>query len=68
MGPDGLFMVHTLGAFDEVRCLKADGTWRTIMQLDGSIQALAVTDERLWLIAMLGAEAAGAGLFQSENK
>ena len=28
MGPDGLFMVHTLGAFDEVRCLKADGTWR----------------------------------------
>ena len=54
MGPDGLFMVHTLGAFDEVRCLKADGTWRTIMQLDGSIQALAVTDEKLWLIAMLG--------------
>ena len=46
--------VHTLGAFDEVRCLKADGTWRTIMQLDGSIQALAVTDEKLWLIAMLG--------------
>ncbi|WP_279122237.1 alpha/beta hydrolase family protein [Holdemania filiformis] len=54
MGPDGLFMVHTLGAFDEIRCLKADGTWRTIMQLDGSIQALAVADEKLWLIAMLG--------------
>ena len=51
--PDGLFMVHTLGAFDEVRCLKADGTWHTIMQLDGSIHALAVTDEKLWLIAML---------------
>lgn len=54
MHAEGFLMVHTHGHTDEVRCLKTDGTWRTIVEIDGTIQALAAADEKLWLIAMLG--------------
>lgn len=48
----GFLSVHTLGHTDEIRCLKADGTWQSLIQIAGSIQALAADEDKLWMIAM----------------